>query len=448
MPNALAKTIAVVLIGLAPAAALGQTREETAQPAPAAKEEAAAPKPEMSEPPPKNDVPPAPIAPAVPAAPAVAPPQPPPPAAKEAAAPPPVPPAPPPVAARPSQIVVGSWGGAYGRAQEVAVFAPFASASGIRVKLAPHAGAEQELDRMKSDGTLRADVVDLGAGALHAACEAGLLERLDTGPEAGDDLVGARQPCGQPSLAWSSVMIVAKDRFKAAAPATLAEIFDIRRFPGPRALPRSPRYLLEVALMADGVEPRDVYGILGTDDGVKRALAKLRTLGASIVWWRNASEAVQLLRERKAVAGLAFSGRAFQEFAMNPSYTMVWDGQIYEFNYWAVPKGGPNAAAAREFIAFATAPERLATTARHFPYGPARRSALALVGRHAVLGIDLAPYLPTSPQNLARALQIDAAWWAANEARVKPLFEAWLAEPPPAPPQAAPAPHPRTRPPR
>ncbi|HRD77477.1 MAG TPA: extracellular solute-binding protein, partial [Hyphomicrobiaceae bacterium] len=174
--------------------------------------------------------------------------------------------------------------------------------------------------------------------------------------------------------------------------------------------------------------PADIYKVLSTPEGLKRAIDEVRVLAPHAVWWDNAAGAIAHLRSGQAAIALAYSGRAFQEFATTPAIATLWDGQVYDLNYWAVPKSARHKDAAWEFVAFATAPERLAATARHFPYGPARRSAVGLVGRHAVLGIELASHLPTAPANMTRALRFDAAWWAENEARVTDLFNAMINE--------------------
>jgi putative spermidine/putrescine transport system substrate-binding protein len=35
------------------------------------------------------------------------------------------------------------------------------------------------------------------------------------------------------------------------------------------------------------------------------------------------------------------------------------------------------------------------------------------------------PHMPTAPEHLSSALRFDAAFWAANEARIKERFAAW-----------------------
>lgn len=58
-----------------------------------------------------------------------------------------------------------------------------------------------------------------------------------------------------------------------------------------------------------------------------------------------------------------------------------------------------------DFIRFATGTEPLAKQTKYISYGPARTSSMALVAE------ETKPHLPTAPDNLAHALQTDAAWW-------------------------------------
>ena len=52
-------------------------------------------------------------------------------------------------------------------------------------------------------------------------------------------------------------------------PTTLADFFDTEKFPGKRGLRKSPKANLEMALIADGVAPDEVYATLETDEGVE-----------------------------------------------------------------------------------------------------------------------------------------------------------------------------------
>ena len=340
---------------------------------------------------------------------------------------------------KPKSLTIASWGGAYAKSQEIAFIQPFESETGIEIKLVSHRGAFGRLKRNKGSKPPKWDVVDLGAGALETACRDGLLEKFDTSdlaaagdekPEKDDFLPGALHDCGVASVAWSSAIVYDRKAFKKSPPKTAKDFFDAERFPGKRALPKDPKYVLPLALMADGIEPDLVYRELDTNGGVKRALAKLENIRDQIIWWDKPHQPLKMLSDGTAPLATAFNGRAFYAIARdNKKLGLVWDGQIYDLDMWAVPKGTPNRDAAFAFIAFSIKPERLAEQTRWFPYGPMRKSAIAKIGKHAEVNVEMRDFVPTAGDNFKRALQIDSTWWEANAERVTLQFEAWLAKP-------------------
>jgi putative spermidine/putrescine transport system substrate-binding protein len=91
---------------------------------------------------------------------------------------------------------------------------------------------------------------------------------------------------------------------------------------------------------------------------------------------------------------------------------------------WSIPTGATNRAEALDFIVFATAPERLAEQASYVAYGPARRSA------NALMPADVRPYLPTAEGRREGAIRIDYAWWAERLTEIEARFDTWLREDP------------------
>ena len=330
-------------------------------------------------------------------------------------------------------LKIATWSGAYGQSQERAYFQPFTAREGYRIQSVTYDGSYDTLkDQAKSADW---SVIDIDGETASRACAEQLLEPLDPamlqnapdGATAQEDfLSGAIQPCAIASVAWSALIV--SDQNLKRKPSSLDDFFDIRRIPGKRLLPKQPRYTLEMALMASGVAPKDVYSVLATPEGQDRAFAKLSAIKDNILWWSKPSEVFSRIAQKEAVMGLAFNGRAFMAIvgARQP-LDMIWDHQIYAFDYWAIPRGAPHAAAAREFIRFATAPGQLADQTRWIPYGPARRSAVRIVGKHAELDLNMKPFLPTNEPNLKGALAFDGPWWAANEAAIKVRFDDWLA---------------------
>lgn len=348
-------------------------------------------------------------------------------------------PAPPPV----SKLVIVGWGGAYGQALKRAVYDPFHDDAKIDVEIQTATSAAS-----LPLATVNWDVADVSPLVAQQGCTSGALAELGGmqlasgalgAPAAQDFLDGSLSRCAVGSFAWSSVVVIDPRAFRKGAPETLADVFDGKRFKQKRAFARSPKYLLEMALLADGVAPGRVYGELSTRNGLKRAFKKLDGIRKAIVWTGKPEAALQLLSRGEAAITTAYSGRAFYALASElKPYKLIWDGQVYDLSVWVVSSKSAAKDEAQQFVSFATRPDRLAAVARWFPYGPVRLSALDLVGTHPTLGLDLNPFLPTHPANMTSALRFNEAFWQANEAPLTQSLEAWIAGKPPVP-EAAPA---------
>ncbi len=336
---------------------------------------------------------------------------------------------------KPDKLTIASWGGAYSESQRRAYFTPFQSETGISIDVVSHNG---KFDSLNPDDAnkLKWDIIDVDSGALEQACRDGHLEKVDAsalikasdGTSVGDDFFpDTLHECGVPSVAWSSAIVFDKRAFKKKnLPKTAKDFFDVKRFPGKRALPNGPKYTLELALMADGVAPDEVYQTLATEAGVKRALNRLDAIRDHIVWWEQAHQPLKLLDRQGVTMAVAFNGRIFSAIvAESKPFGIVWDGQVFDVDLWAIPKGSPHLKSALEFIAFATKPTQLARQAGWFPYGPMRRSAVELVGKHPEVDVDMSAYIPTSKQNFKRALRLNASWWREHEDELKKRLQVW-----------------------
>ena len=340
--------------------------------------------------------------------------------------------APAPVDPKDVKLTIASRGGAYMKSQELAYFQPFARRSGYGVSAVTFEGSLAELKAQA--GSPAWDVVDIDQREVIQACEQGLLEPLDAsvvqpGPDGAapseDFVPGAIQPCGVANVAWSAAIVY--DKGLKAQPTKAENFFDLKRYPGKRALPRTPQHTLELALLGDGVAPAQVYTLLATKEGQDRAFARLTAIKEQIVWWDKPRDGLDKIAQKQAAMGLAFNGRAFIAMIKGRQpIALLWDHQIYHLSYWAVPKGARFAIQAREFIGFATGAGPMSDQSRWLPYGPARLSAVRLVGKHAEINLDMKPFLPTYQPNFQGALAYDGAWWAAQEPALKNRFNAWL----------------------
>ncbi len=205
-------------------------------------------------------------------------------------------------------------------------------------------------------------------------------------------------------------------------------MFDLKKFPGKRALEKRPINNLEWALLADGVPADKVYDTLDTPAGVDRAFKKLDTIKDNVVWWTKGAQPPQLLADGEVTMASAYNGRLFAAIEENKQpIGMMWDWQVFDLDGWVVPVGTKNKKEVMDYLVFATDTQRLADQAKFISYGPARKSSAPLVGKHAELGIDMKPHMPTSPENAKNTLLFNYEWWADHKDELSERFEAWLA---------------------
>lgn len=328
---------------------------------------------------------------------------------------------------------VATWGGAYGRAQEEALFEPFAKKTGTVIATEIYGGDPTKLKTLIEDSSTPVDVVDVSSGGLETLCSEGLLEPMDAGDlkgdgDADDFLPGAVSKCGVASMAWSTAIAFNRRALRAAKPDAIGALLDPGRYPGKRALPNTPQRTLELALLADGVAPGSVYTELATAEGADRAFAALDKIKNHVLLWDNAAQPITWIVDGRATMAAGYSGRLFRAAIGDRNIGILWDGQIYDLDAWAVPKTAKNKTEAMEFIRFAVEPAQLAAQARLTAYGPMRTSAMAQVGTHPVIGVDMQPFLPTAPNNFRTALKFDQAWWDRSGAALTQRFTAWSNE--------------------
>jgi putative spermidine/putrescine transport system substrate-binding protein len=319
---------------------------------------------------------------------------------------------------------------------------PYMEKTGVNI-ISDDSSAEAvaKLRAMNEANNITWDVVDVVASDAMRLCDEGLAMEIDfdnmlapapDGTSAtedfGDLLVS---DCFIPQIVYSTTFGYRTDLVGDTAPTTVCDVFDLEAFPGKRSLQKRPIDNMEWALYCDGVAKDDIYEVLGTDEGVEKALAKLDTIKSSVVWWTAGAETPQLLADGEVVMGSTFNGRLFSAIAeQNQPIGMLWDMQSFDLDGWIIPAGlsPERQARALDYVFFATDTQRLADQAKYISYGPARKSSAPLVGKHEALGIDMAPHMPTDPANAANVHIYDYNWWADNRDDLDAKFQAWLAK--------------------
>ena len=338
------------------------------------------------------------------------------------------------------ELVVVSWGGAYTASQQKAYHDPYMKMNpGVKIINDDSAGdGVAKLRAMDQAGNVTWDLLDAVAADAMRLCDEGLVEVIshdlllppapDGTPASEDfgDLIVSE--CFIPQIVYSTTFGYRKDLV--SKPMTsVCDVFDLKTFPGKRSLQKRPIDNMEWALMCDGVDPSNVYDVLSTDAGIKQAFAKLDTIKDQVIWWTAGAQTPQLLADGEVVVGSTYNGRLFSMIAEdNQPVAMLWDWQVFDLDGWVIPKGSKNKHEVLKFVQFATDTQRLADQAKYISYGPARNSSAPLVGKHATLGIDMAPHMPTDPNNSKNTLLQNYNWWADNRDDLDTKFNAWLAQ--------------------
>ncbi|MGX9352298.1 extracellular solute-binding protein [Shimia sp. W99] len=340
------------------------------------------------------------------------------------------------------EMTIVSWGGAYSKSQQLAYHEPYTAKTGITIiNDDSSAEAVAKIRAMNEAGNVTWDVVDVVASDAMRLCDEGLAEELDhdavlaaapdgtpASEDFGDLIVS---DCFVPQIVYSTTFGYRTDMVGDTPPTSVCDIFDLEKYPGKRSLQKRPIDNMEWALYCDGVAKEDIYDVLGTPEGVERGLAKLDTIKDSVVWWTAGAETPQLLADGEVVMGSTFNGRLFSAIAeQNQPIGMLWDMQSFDLDGWIIPAGLSEERKQRalDYLYFATDTQRLADQAKYISYGPARKSSAPLVGKHASLGIDMAPHMPTDPANAGNVHIYDYEWWADNRDDLDAKFQAWLAK--------------------
>ena len=336
-----------------------------------------------------------------------------------------------------NDLTVVSWGGAYTKSQVEAYHKPWMEQTGKTIISEDYNGGLAEVKAQVEAGNVTWDIVDVELSDAVRGCDEGLFEEIDAsilppgtdGTPAEEDFIeGAINDCAVANIVWSTIFAYDK-AVLADGPANLADFFDLEAFPGKRGIRKSPKANLEMALIADGVSHDEVYDVLSTPEGVDQAFAKLDTIKDEVVWWEAGAQPPQLLADGEVVMTTAYNGRIFNAaIGEGQDFEIVWDGQVLDFDLWAIPKGAPNMENALDFLTFSTATEQLAAQASWISYGPARLSAGPLVGTFNDGKTEMAPHMPTAEANMTTALVNDFEFWADNQDELDERFSAWLAQ--------------------
>ncbi|SFU06127.1 ABC transporter substrate-binding protein [Sedimentitalea nanhaiensis] len=327
--------------------------------------------------------------------------------------------------AQDKQVTIASWGGSYQEAQSKALFQPAAEATGIAVKEETYGGMS-DVRLQVSSGAVTLDIVASGSGSAARAGAEGLLEPLDY------DVIDVSS--FYPTLksefcvggdVFSTVYAWNTDTYTDAAPQSWADFWDVETFPGSRAYRGKVAGALEPALMADGVAPEDVYSVLDSEDGIERAINKIRELKPNIaVFWSSGAQHAQLMKDGEVDMTTGWNGRFDNAAKDGAKVAYSFNQALLDYDCFAIPKGAPNRDTAMEFLAEISKAEYQDDLPKYITYGPTNKAAYDT----GVISAEVAAGLPSSPENAALQLPISLEWYAKWETIADEMYQEMLTE--------------------
>jgi putative spermidine/putrescine transport system substrate-binding protein len=313
------------------------------------------------------------------------------------------------------------FGGAWKKAMAAAFGDPFTQKTGIPITYQePYSWAK--VRAMHEANAQQIDVLSGGGAEIVLASRQNMITPIDWSIV--DRSVLSERQLRRPNVigGYTLSMVVCYNKKKWPGdhhPKSWADFWDVAKFPGRRAVRRTPPvWTVDAALKADGVKDSEFYPI-----NLDRAFRSLDRIKPHVkAWWSDNAQAQQLMEQEEVDLITMMNGRATESINNGAPFEIVWNEGISEgdSNGWLAPIGCPNRIGAMKFLDFVGRPEPQAAFARLLFYAPLNLRAYDL------LEPSIARQLPTYPDNERLAHVMDSEWWADNLSQVQRRFERWL----------------------
>jgi putative spermidine/putrescine transport system substrate-binding protein len=328
-------------------------------------------------------------------------------------------------AAERSMVLSGS-GGYVAEISEEIWNKPFTAATGIKIKrVASEAQRMAQLEAMIQSGKPLWDVTEVSASNYPIGVQRNLFEPIDYSLADPDNLLPevAKLKYGVAVAAYSVVLVVRKDKLpKGKMMKSWADFWNFKEFPGPRSLNGRPQDNFEFALLADGVDPKDLYKVLSTPEGIQRAFDKMEELKHHVpTWWTSGAQSVQLLSEGEVFYCTTYNGRVTKLVDSGVPAEIVWNGGSMHMSYLGIPKGAKNIKEAYEYIRFrSTDTTQMREYIKKLPYPG------FAPGLYDGLPESVSKSLPTYPANLAAQFAANEEFWSVHIDKLQERWSDWL----------------------
>jgi len=313
-----------------------------------------------------------------------------------------------------NELVFVGFGGSYQDGQTKAFFEPFEKETGIKVIQTTGVDIAKLRAQVQSKN-VEWDLISIPDRLRYTAVKDGLLTPLNYNVINAKDII----PQLVTEFAVGGVTIAMQNSYSTKAyppgkqPVTWPDFWDATKFPGPRGLYNAPTYIVEFALIADGVPKDKLYPL-----DVPRALKSLDRVKPHVkVWWTQFPQPGVLLKSGEIT--MTPWTRAVSFILEGEPLGVSFDGAAITYEGWVVPKSAPHADNAMKFINFALQPKPQAELTKYIAFGPTNLKAMPAVSA------KLKPLLPSEPENMKKGFILSGDWWGPNLDKVNEQWNEW-----------------------
>ncbi len=202
----------------------------------------------------------------------------------------------------------------------------------------------------------------------------------------------------------------------ATAPKTVADFFNVKKFPGKRGIVADLQDgMMEYPLLADGVKPANLYPL-----NVNKALQTWDTIRSDTIFAPNVGALEQDVASNQVSMFILVSSRQLTLLNSGVDIKPIWQTTVAALNAFAVPKGDPNLAAAEKFIEFADQPGPSAKIAELDGVAPINLNSKPDLSKNAQL------VNPFGPADTGTVVTQNVQWYAQNNNADTTILDHWL----------------------
>ena len=319
------------------------------------------------------------------------------------------------------EVVFSSWGGSFQDALRESMLNPASQTLGVTIKEDTTNGV-QDVRAQITAGAVAWDITEQALADCARLKAEGALEPIDYDVVSTDGIPDSlRDSHWVGLLTYSLVIGWQADKFGDNGPQSWADFWDTENYPGTRAMFNSVSHALEAALMADGVDPSDVYTVLRDEGGIDRAFGKLQEIAPDItVWYRGGSQAAQLMADDEIDIIQIGNGRADALNSDAETVGFTWNQATTDADCLLVPKGAPNRENAMQVINQILSAEAQARMAVAISYGPVNAKAFET----GIIPPEMAAKNNAAPENMKTQVVIQSDFYVENFAELQERFDA------------------------